>query len=178
MDSGRISSRYAHAIYRYAEDRGDETRLWNEMKALAVQFALVPQLTKTLENPIISNQEKQSLLVSALKTGASDTYRRVTGMVTQNSRAGYMRSIALMYDRVYRKQKRLQAACILTAAPISSAEQKALISLVSKTVDETVELETLTDESLIGGFVLQINDQRLNASVKSQLNRLKVELTK
>jgi F-type H+-transporting ATPase subunit delta len=178
MDAGRISTRYARAIYRYAESRGEEKQLWDEMKRLAVQFFKLPELKKTLDSPVLPIREKEQLLLAAVGNNPSESFRRAIGMVAANSRSGYMHSIALMYDRVFRKQKRLLCACLVSASPVEEAERNSLVELLVDKNDKKIEFETLIDTDLIGGFVLQIDDRRLNASLKHQLDHLRMELTK
>jgi len=54
----------------------------------------------------------------------------------------------------------------------------ALIAKVQSSVEGKLEVEEKVDESLIGGFVVRMGDQRIDASVASQLNNLKQRLTR
>jgi F-type H+-transporting ATPase subunit delta len=186
MDSGKISTRYARALYRFAADRGDETRLWGEMKTLASKFAELPTLKKVLENPTVSAAEKELVLISAIGKDAGETCRKAIKLIVENDRTAKTQSIALVYDKVYREAKNMLRVNLTTVEPAGGEMEKELVSLVtdritrSDTVSSkekpTVDFDAATDESLIGGFVLQVGDRRLDASVKSQLNRLKLEL--
>ncbi|MDR1121534.1 MAG: F0F1 ATP synthase subunit delta [Dysgonamonadaceae bacterium] len=176
MDTGVIAKRYARAIFQYAAGRGEETRLREEMKNLSEQFTQVSVLRKVLEDPTVPADEKIKTLVIAAGQTVSDTCRRTIELVVDNGRGRYMQSIALMYDKVYRKEKNITIIRLTTVEPASSETKKALVDLIVDSEEETVDFVAKTDTSIIGGFVLAVEDSRLDASVKSQLSRLKLEL--
>jgi F-type H+-transporting ATPase subunit delta len=178
MDTGVISNRYAKAIFQYAAAHGDETRLHEEMKALSEQFVAVPLLKRVLDDPTVSATEKIDALITA--TGGkkiSNTCEHVIEMVVKNGRGHYMQNIALMYDKVYRKEKNMVVIKLTTTEPASQEMKNALIDLIIKDKTEKADFATKTDPDIIGGFVLSIEDSRLDASVKNQLNQLRLELT-
>jgi F-type H+-transporting ATPase subunit delta len=176
MDTGIIAKRYAGAIFQYAAGRGDETRLREEMQTLTQQFTHVPMLGKVLEDPTVSAAEKIKTLVIAAGQTVSDTCRRTIELVVGNGRGCYMQSIARMYDMVYRKEKNITVIRLTTVEPASSETKKALVDLLVKDKSKTVDFVAKTDAGIIGGFILAVEDSRLDASVKNQLNRLKQEL--
>jgi F0F1-type ATP synthase delta subunit len=60
---------------------------------------------------------------------------------------------------------------------------KEVLDSLKKTIAQvsqssTVEIESVVDESLIGGFVMDLNNTRFDASVKTQLNEIRNALTK
>ena len=178
MDSGTISTRYAKAIYKYAAGRGDETRLYEEMKTLSKQFPALPELNKVLENPIISSEEKIKLLTTAVGETASETCKNVLRVVVENGRASYMRQIALVYDQVYRKAKNIVLVKLTTVIGATDKEKQSMVELISGGKAEQVDFAAETDSDIIGGFILEVEDLRLDASVKNQLNMMKLELIK
>lgn len=177
MDAGIISTRYAKAIYKFAADRGEEARLAEEMKTLSAQFAALPGLKNALENPVLSSEEKIKLLIAATGEKVSETAKNVFRVVVENGRAQYMRHIALVYGHVYRKEKNIVSVKLTTALEASEEEKKSMAGLVSKGGKEQVDFVTKSDAGIIGGFILEVEDLRLDASVRNQLNRMKLELT-
>ncbi|MDR3218642.1 MAG: F0F1 ATP synthase subunit delta [Dysgonamonadaceae bacterium] len=178
MNAGIISKRYAKAIFLYASEHEAETRLRSEMKALSEQFVAVPLLKKVLDDPTVSPADKIKALITAAGKDVSDTYRHVIGMVIGNGRGQYMQSIALMYEKVYRKEKNMIMVKLTTVEPASQKTKKALINLIAGIKTGIVDFEVREDATILGGFMLAVEDSRLDASVKGQLNRLKLELIK
>jgi F-type H+-transporting ATPase subunit delta len=83
-----------------------------------------------------------------------------------------------MYDKVYRKAKNIVVMHLTTTEPASAETKNALVDLVIKDKKETVNFVAKTDSGIIGGFILSIEDSRLDASIKNQLNQLRLKLIK
>ena len=175
MDAGVISNRYAKAIFQYATERKEESRLREELKILSEQFLSVPTLKKVLDDPTVSSTVKTEVLTTAAGKEISDTYRQVIRMIVKNRRAHYMQSIALMYDKVYRKAKNRVILKLITTEPVNEDVKNKLVNLIKKN-KEQVDFAAKTDDGIIGGFILEIEDLRLDASIKNQLNQLRLEL--
>jgi F-type H+-transporting ATPase subunit delta len=178
MNAGIISTRYAKAIFQYALGRGDEDRLQAEMKTLSEQFTALPLLRKVLEDPTVSSAEKTKVLITAAGNTPGDTYRQAVRLVIENGRGHYMQHIALMYDKIYRKEKNKTVIQLTTTEPATIETQNALINLVLQDKNKQVDFAAKIDENIIGGFILEVEDFRLDASMKNQLNRLRRELIK
>jgi F-type H+-transporting ATPase subunit delta len=178
MDSGLISTRYAKAIYQFAAEHGEETRLFEEMNILSEQFFAFPALKEVMENPTISFAVKEKLLISASGGDICETGKKAFGLIVGNGRANYMQSVALMYAKVYRREKNIVQVKLTTVELASKELEQMLIELLAKDKHETVNFSAKIDADVIGGFILEVDDLRLDASVRNQLNQMKLELTK
>jgi F-type H+-transporting ATPase subunit delta len=175
MDRGIISNRYAKAIFQYAVERREENQLREELNMMAEQFFAVPTLAKVLDDPTVSPAAKIDVLINAAGKNVSGTCQQVIRMVVKNGRARYMQSIALMYDKVFRKAKNRVIMKLITTEPASVEMENKLVDLL-KQDKEQVDFAAKTDGDIIGGFILEIEDLRLDASIKNQLNQLRLEL--
>ena len=177
MDSSRISIRYAKAVYEFASEHKEETRLYEEMKLLSSQFFAFKMMSKVMENPTIPASEKEKILITAGGGSAvSESYKKLLKLIIDQKRENYVLSIALMYQTWYRKQKNIVISKLTTVDTVSDEVQQKIIQLISDETKKTVSLETATDPDIIGGFVLELDDKQLNASIKNQLMKLKQEL--
>ena len=66
MDIGVISVRYARALLKSATDAKIEADVYKEMQTLAKSYTEVPQLRQTIDNPMLSKDTKQTLLLTAV----------------------------------------------------------------------------------------------------------------
>jgi F-type H+-transporting ATPase subunit delta len=131
-----------------------------------------------LENPVLSSEEKIKLLIAALGEKVSETAKNVFRVVVENGRAQYMQHIALVYDLIYRKEKNIVLVKLTTVGTATEEEKKSMVGLVSKGGKNQVDFAAKSDADIIGGFILEIEDLRLDASVRNQLNTMKLELNK
>jgi F-type H+-transporting ATPase subunit delta len=176
MDVGIISKRYAKAIFLFALEKGDEKQLHDKMKMLSGQFIAFPELKKILEDPTVSSDNKIKVLLTAVGENTGETYRQAIKLVIENGRGRYMQSIALMYDQIYRKEKNILAVKLTSTETLNDETMKKLVEILTGGKHESVEFSAKTDAGIIGGFILEVEDRRLDASVKNQLNQLRLEL--
>jgi F-type H+-transporting ATPase subunit delta len=80
-----------------------------------------------------------------------------------------METIVRMYDAVYRKAKGIVTVHLTTVEPANTQIKNELLPIIAQISGGKVDFQTQTDPNLIGGFILEIEDKRLNASVKEQL---------
>jgi F-type H+-transporting ATPase subunit delta len=97
-------------------------------------------------------------------------------LIIENRREKYGLFIALMYQTWYRKQKGVVITKLITTGDVSEEIKQKIIRMVTEGTKENVDLQTVKDPDIIGGFVLELEDERLDASVKYQLNQLKQQL--
>ncbi|MDR0546685.1 MAG: F0F1 ATP synthase subunit delta [Dysgonamonadaceae bacterium] len=169
MDAGIIAHRYARAIYEFAAEKGKETGLYGEMQTLSKNFFDYPAMRNVMNDPTVEAAKKVELLTAAGGSSNNEILLQVIGLVVNNGRAAYMENIARMYETVYRKAKNQVVVHLTTVEPADEKLEKALIPVIAQATGNQVEFHTTTDADIIGGFILEIEDQRLDASVKNQL---------
>lgn len=180
MDQGLIPRRYAKALYAVGIERSDTANLYQLMQALGKAFADTPGLAATVANPFVSDADKSSLLIKAVggNDGKPDvTYVDFLKLLEKNKRTALARDIARAYVDLYRQQNAIYRVDICSAAPMGERERARLEQIIAKHVGEgTIEYNYTTDPSLIGGFTVTVNSERLDASVSSQLKQLRLKL--
>ena len=92
MDIGVISVRYARALLKSATDAKIEDAVYTEMQQLAKSYIEVPQLRFTIDNPMLSKDKKEALLLIAVGTKASDLTKAFIQLVLKEDREGVMQS--------------------------------------------------------------------------------------
>ena len=176
MNSGKISVRYAKAIYEYASAQKEDESVYEEMKCLVKSFQTFPLLKETMENPTVSSQEKEKILTTAAGISTSRSFSQFLNLIRANHRETYVMHIALMYGDYYRKQKGIIAGKLITAEPIGVEVVNKMKLLITAGSDNTVDFEVATDPSLVGGFIIEIESNLLDASIKSQLKKIRYQL--
>lgn len=175
MDIGIVSMRYARALMEYAKEKGAETSLYKEMGTLANSFSTCPELRKTLENPVLPKDEKFTLIrTAAVGDGvAEDCFMRFIALVLKNRRENLLQYICLSFLDLYRKSRHIGVAKLVTAVPISEKVEERIRNSASSLLHAHMELQTEVTPSIEGGFIFDINDFRLDASIATQLKRVK-----
>jgi len=172
MDIGVISVRYARALLKSATEAKIETSVYEEMQTLAKTYAEVPQLRQTIDNPMLSKDKKQELLLTAVGENPSDLTKAFIGLVLKEDRENVMQFIANSYVTLYRQQKNVIRGRLITAAAVSPATEQKMRQMVENKTNGTVEFETEVNPDIIGGFILEYDTYRMDASVKAKLNNI------
>jgi len=173
MNEGMISKRYAKALLQYAVDQKAEDTLFSEMKKLASAFAAEPRLCMAMDNPTLNAEDKQVLIKAANGGKISQELSRFVDIVLKNRRESFLRNIALSYVNLYCESKDMNMGKLVTAMPVDKEVAEKMKGLLQKVKSGTLDFETVVDPDIEGGFILYIDTYRLDASVKTQLKRIK-----
>ena len=172
MDIGVISVRYARALLKSATDAKIEADVYKEMQTLAKTYTEVPQLRQTIDNPMLSKDMKQQLLLTAVGEKPCELTKAFISLVLKEDRENVMQFIANSYVTLYRQQKNVIRGRLITAAAVSPATEQKMRQMVESKTNGTVEFETEVNPDIIGGFILEYDTYRMDASVKSKLNSI------
>ena len=172
MDIGVISVRYARALLKSALDAKIEDKVYLEMQTLAKSYLEVPQLRLTIDNPMLSKDKKQMLLLTAVGEKPSELTKSFIQLVLKEDRENVMQFMANSYITLFRKQKNVIRGKLTTAAHVSAQTEQKMRQMVESKTNGTVEFETEVNPDIIGGFILEYDTYRMDASVKTQLNNI------
>ena len=172
MDIGVISVRYARALLKSATDAKIETDVYKEMQTMAKTYTEVPQLRQTIDNPMLSKDTKQQLLLTAVGEKPCELTKAFISLVLKEDRENVMQFIANSYVTLYRQQKNVIRGRLITATAVSPAAEQKMRQMVESKTNGTVEFETEVNPDIIGGFILEYDTYRMDASVKSKLNSI------
>lgn len=178
MNEGLIPRRYAKALYKFALDKGQDKPMYGLMQQLSGAFVVDSKLQEVMNNPFISNDDKVKLLNIASCAEKSHTcFADFLKLLVENNRLSAIRSIALAYLTIYRKANNIYLVEVVSAAPMDKADQTRLQKLIEKHLNGgSMEYSQRVDSQLIGGFVVNIDSERLDASVQNELKQLRLNL--
>lgn len=175
MDIGIVSTRYAKALMQYAKDTSTEAFFYKAIHTLEHSFRSQPRLREALDNPILSKRDKLALLSTA-SWGTTDVPRefaRFMTLVLKNGRESMLHYISLSFLEQYRKENNITVGTLITAVPVSDEVKRRIKEGTSHRLKTHAELRTEVDPGIEGGFILDIEGMRLDASIATQLKSVK-----
>lgn len=175
MDIGTISMRYAKALMKYAEDTGKEDELYQNMRMLSRSLQKYADLRAALENPVLPVREKFSLICVATvgKGEVGREFSRFITLLLKKRRENLLQYICLSFVGLYRNSRHIGTARLVTAVPVSREVEERIRNMSSSLLHAHMEIQTEVDPSIEGGFIFDINNYRLDASIATQLRRVK-----
>ena len=176
MDIGVISVRYARALLKSATLAKLEDQVYQEMQTLSQSYIQVPELRFTIDNPMLAKDKKKAVLVTACGGEVTDLTQTFIQLVLGEDRESTLQFMAASYITLYRKQKNIPRGRLITAVAVSPATEQKMKEMVEGKTQGTVEFQTEIDPSIIGGFILDYDTYRMDASVKTKLNDILAQL--
>ena len=178
MDIGVISVRYARALLKAALDMKLEDQVYREMQTLYQSYIDVPELRFTIDNPMLGKDKKKALLTTAMGKKPSELSCKFVALVLQEGRESTLQFMAASYITLYRKQKNIIRGKLTTATAVDPQTEAKMRKMVEQRTQGTVEFKTEVNPDLIGGFILEYDTYRMDASVKTKLNAILTQLKK
>ncbi|MEE0991323.1 MAG: F0F1 ATP synthase subunit delta [Paludibacteraceae bacterium] len=172
MNNGKISIRYAKALLSSAKEAKVEEKVYSEMTTLESAFAQIQLLKQAMTNPTLTKEDKIKLLNSVFNNKASKLTQGFITLVVENGREDYFHRIALSFQELYRKDKNIVVTHLTTAIELDEPLKKKIINSVEEQENSKVELRTEVNPDIIGGYILDIDGKRLDASIIRQLSKL------
>ena len=177
MDNGKLSVRYARALFQTAQEQGSEEAVYDGLTRFAHNYMLaIAQFNEVLADPIVARDEKVKLMGMAVGEPLHDTLRQFIAFVAGQKRENKMFLIAMKYMEMYRAKHNILSTQVTTSTELPEATYDKIKAFVKQTFDADAEIDVKIDPSLIGGFILDIENTRMDASVVGQLNALKNKL--
>lgn len=176
MNAGLISKRYAKALFDFAEENNATKEVYQMMERLIESFSLYSDLSLVLDNPTLSKAQKKELVLIAANKSESVVFEKIVDLILQNNREGFLQRIALSFCDLYRKEKGIFYGRLTTAVSVDEKTTTLIQQLLSKEKVSKIELDTKVDEEILGGFILDIDGVRLDASARNQFAQLRKNL--
>lgn len=175
MDLGVIAKRYAKALLQFAQAEKTEDTVYAEVLQFIESWKNVPQLAQVLGNPLLPAQQKESIICQAASNKVSPVFQKFAALVVAHRRESFMLFIAHSFVSLYRELKHISIGKLITAVPASQAVASRLEKMIERNSQNSVDviLETTVDPAIQGGFIFQIDDLRLDASVRTQFETIK-----
>jgi F-type H+-transporting ATPase subunit delta len=174
MNESRVASRYAKSLLELSIEQKVVEDVYNDMALFAGIAEQNPQFARILKNPIIPHERKRNIIQALFKDKVSKLTTSFVDLIVRRHREEYLHLVAKEFVVQYKTYKGIQSAVITSAVPLTDTQLENFISIVKKISGKSkVDISTRIDESIIGGFVLQVGDRQVDQSVRSKLNSLR-----
>jgi len=173
MSVTRIASRYAKSLLDLAVEQGNLDTVLEDIKTFS-GAAKNRDLYLLLKSPIVKGSKKMEIFKAIFEGKLDKLTMAFFDIILRKGREMYLPEIATEFMEQYKSLHKVSTVKLTTAQPISDASLDAIKSklLGSDVTEESVQIETSVDESLIGGFVVQVGDKLVDASVAHKLKEM------
>ena len=172
MDQSRISVRYAKAFFEVAAEKN----LVKELKDDMVLVGLIckdDNMSYVIECPVIKTSDKIKAFNEILGEKINPLTMNFLKLVAENKREKYLPGICRNFVARYYEFTGIKQAHVTTAIAMDVDLKEKIKKTISQVFKSEVELTVSENHELIGGFVLRVGDQQLDASVATKLRKIK-----
>lgn len=176
MNDSKISVRYSRALFNLASEKNQLDKVYQDMVFIS-EFCRINEVKEVLESPVIVPSKKRSILFSVLEKNVEPVTLSLVDLLIKNGRENYLPAVARVFKDETLKFKGITETGLITAVKVSDTIRRQITSLVESVFKTKVELKESVNTSIIGGFVLRVNDNYIDASVKTKLRRIRKGLS-
>ena len=173
MKGTLVGSRYAKSLLDLSIENNSVEKVNNDMVMLSEVCEDSKDFINLLNNPIIHASKKEEVFKALFSGKMESVSLDFLTLITKNSRANIIPAIANSFISQYKAHKGIVDVVLTSAEPLEDATKAKIIEKIKSTVKGEIVLEEKIDASLIGGFIVQIEDKQIDSSVASQLTNLK-----
>lgn len=174
----RVASRYVKSLLGLAVEQGVLEAVHSDMLLFTKVMKENRDFRVMIKSPVIRHEKKRAILEKVFAGKVDKLTLAIMDILTRKNREPLLPSIAAEFHNAYNTYKGIGKAYITTTVPMDSDLRKAIEEIVKKlSKTKQVEIEAKVDSELIGGFILNVGDQQIDASVKSKLKSLQVRFS-
>jgi len=176
MNQGLISRRYASALWLYARKNRQEDRVYDEIRLLGNSFIQYPSFKRVLLNRTLSREKKLEVVTMVAGDNISHVLKNFLQLIFTNKRDEFLRLICLSFESIYLKEKKILKAGLVTAIPVDVTMKQHITQKIEESTGHSIHLTTAVNPSILGGYIVTVDTWRMDASLTTQLKRIKESL--
>ncbi len=178
MAETRVASRYVKSLLGLAVEQNALDAVHNDMLLFAKVADENRSFALMLRNPVIKHDKKRDILEKLFKGKVHSLTFAIFDIITRKNREAILVDISKQFHNAYNVYKGIGKATVTTATPIDATLRAEFGEMVKKISNKKeIELVEKVDTEMIGGFVLNVGDRQIDASMKNKLKALKVKFS-
>ena len=175
MRTSKVAKRYAQGLLEFSTDSNSTTELFSEMKEVVKILKSSKELNSFFATPILDSKKKISIAGEIFKS-FSLTSRNFISLIIKQGREIQLQQIAQEYINKVETLEGLQKVSLTSATQLSAENIDAILKSTNLVnASQKFDLQTNINPGVLGGYILRVGDQQIDASVRSKISQLKKE---
>jgi len=172
-----VAIRYAAALFEVGEEENCLDSLWEELLQLRAVMEENPDYLKLLQAPMLPKEEKLRLLSGVFEGKLSTYARNFLEILTVKGRMDHFYQVMEEFKTLYHQKNNIQEAVAVTAVPLNEELAGKLTAKLEEMTGKKILLENRVDPSILGGVVIKMDNDQIDASVRSRLEGLRRQIS-
>jgi len=176
MDQSAITVRYAKAFFSLAKEKNLIQPFKKDIEIISDVCGNSNEFVLLLESPVLKTSKKSEIIISIFKGKIDNLTLKFLQLIVKNKREVYIPAICRNYLALTRKNQNIKLSQLTTATEIDSKTIEKIKSTIEKELNAKVELTANVKPDIIGGLILRMEDKQFDASVATQLKKMRQQL--
>jgi F-type H+-transporting ATPase subunit delta len=168
-----LAGRYASALFDLARDERQIDAVSRSLELLAQALVDSREFTELVTSPLIGrDQAGKAMAAIAQQLSLDPITKNFLGVLARNGRKSQLQSVIRAFRRLAAEHRGETTAEVVTANPLNDDQLAALKQRLRARAGRDVAIETRIDPEILGGIVIKMGSQMIDASIRTKLNRL------
>ena len=168
-----LAGRYASALFDLARDQRQIESVGNSLEALNQALVDSRDFSDLVASPLVSRKEAgEAFAALAPQIGLDEITSNFLGVLARNGRKGELRNVIRAFRRLSAEHRGETAADVVTARPLNDHQLAELRQQLRARAGRDVNIDATVDPTILGGIVVKLGSQQIDASIRTKLNRL------
>ena len=168
-----LAGRYASALFDLARDQRQIDAVGRSLDGLNQALLDSKEFAELIASPLVSREEAGKAFAALAPELALDPITtNFLGVLARNGRKNELRSVIRAFRRLAAEHRGETSAEVITARPLNDDQMAALKTQLRSRAGREVTIDAEVDPSILGGIVVKLGSQRIDASIRTKLNRL------
>ncbi|MBK8807372.1 MAG: ATP synthase F1 subunit delta [Bacteroidales bacterium] len=176
MNHSKISIRYAKALYSFAKEKSILENVKTDILLIVKAINTITELSDFVKSPVAKPSEKKLFFKNLFDKKISTETLHFLNLLIDNKREMFLVDIARNFLEIFKKEKGIKTLILTGSQALTEDQKKNIVLFAENNFKTKIELEEKIDPSIIGGFIIRIDDMQLDASISWKLKELKREL--
>jgi F-type H+-transporting ATPase subunit delta len=174
MPNPRLAGRYAKSLIGLSMEKDQLEAVYKDMLFLQAACRGSKELVKLLKSPVIKADKKGRILEALTQGKVSVMTATFNRLLLNKGRESFLPEIISAFIDQYKVIKDIHSVKLTTAMPVGEELKQSIVDKIRADSNlKHIELNAAVDENLIGGFILEIGDKLIDASIAFDLNNIK-----
>lgn len=179
MLNPRLAGRYAKSLIDISVEKNSLEETLKDMQLIDAICKQNSEFVAMMRSPVIKADKKTAIIEAIFNNRVSLLTITFLKLLISKGREQNIDEIAVAFIAQYRHNKKMRMVKLTTATPVDVSVVETLKNKLAKMYEgSSIHIETAVDASLIGGFVLDMGDKQMDASVARDLNDIKKQFSK
>ncbi|MCJ8154015.1 ATP synthase F1 subunit delta [Chryseobacterium sp. SSA4.19] len=173
MLTSKVAKRYAQGLLDFTNESGQTSAVFSEMKDVVKLMSQSPDLNKFFMTPYIDSKKKVEVAKEIFKSLSASSQNLIT-LVIKQGRESQLKNIAQEFINKVEDINGVQRITLTTATQLSKENLDQILKSTNLIKEgANFDLNVSVKPEILGGYILRVGDQQVDASVKSKLNNIK-----